>query len=293
MVRRATSRPSCRQAHASRSVGTPTDGSTWPACTLRPSPIASSAKFDLPVDGRLAGRGPRGDRGDPHRGHRRHRADATIQPHAPGFTALTGETGAGKTMVLTGLALLLGGRADAVRVRGYGSEPRSRAACASTAGNEVVLARLADAADDLDERGCLVLARWVSAGVAAARGSPRLDPCRHRCSPTSPTTSSPVHGQSDQQRLPHPALPRADSTASAEPSRWLNARGPGAAFDRWRALELELADLTEHARERAQEADRLRHGLAEVEFGRPRPVGEWEVAQSAERSRLAVRRAAA
>jgi len=36
---------------------------------------------------------------------------------SPGFTALTGETGAGKTMVVTGLGLLFGGRADPARVR--------------------------------------------------------------------------------------------------------------------------------------------------------------------------------
>jgi DNA repair protein RecN (Recombination protein N) len=35
----------------------------------------------------------------------------------PGFTALTGETGAGKTMVLNALSLLLGGRADSSSVR--------------------------------------------------------------------------------------------------------------------------------------------------------------------------------
>ena len=41
--------------------------------------------------------------------------DATLEPH-PGLTAVTGETGAGKTMVVTALSLLAGGRADAARV---------------------------------------------------------------------------------------------------------------------------------------------------------------------------------
>jgi len=41
--------------------------------------------------------------------------DATLEPH-PGLTVLTGETGAGKTMVVTGLTLLGGGRAEASRV---------------------------------------------------------------------------------------------------------------------------------------------------------------------------------
>ncbi len=42
-------------------------------------------------------------------------------PFAPGFTAVTGETGAGKTMVVSGLGLLAGGRADSGLVRS-GSE---------------------------------------------------------------------------------------------------------------------------------------------------------------------------
>ncbi|KTS02083.1 AAA family ATPase, partial [Microbacterium testaceum] len=43
-------------------------------------------------------------------------ADATL-PIGRGFTAITGETGAGKTMVVTGLGLLLGQRADSGAVR--------------------------------------------------------------------------------------------------------------------------------------------------------------------------------
>ena len=43
-------------------------------------------------------------------------AQATL-PIGPGFTAITGETGAGKTMVVTGLGLLLGARADSGVVR--------------------------------------------------------------------------------------------------------------------------------------------------------------------------------
>src|ERR1700755_44437 len=61
---------------------------------------------------------------------------------SPGFTALTGETGAGKTMVVTGLGLLFGGRAGPARRRtaartspqsgGPRSAPPSRGGCAPT-----------------------------------------------------------------------------------------------------------------------------------------------------------------
>ena len=57
---------------------------------------------------------------------------AILEPH-PGFTVVTGETGAGKTMIVTALGLVTGGRADAGRVR-MGVEPArsSRPACGST-----------------------------------------------------------------------------------------------------------------------------------------------------------------
>ena len=51
---------------------------------------------------------------------------------SPGFTVVTGETGAGKTMVVTGLGLMFGGRADPARVRPGPTAPRSRPAGAST-----------------------------------------------------------------------------------------------------------------------------------------------------------------
>ncbi|MFC5946437.1 AAA family ATPase, partial [Micromonospora harpali] len=43
--------------------------------------------------------------------------DEAVLVLSPGFTVVTGETGAGKTMVVTGLGLLFGGRADPARVR--------------------------------------------------------------------------------------------------------------------------------------------------------------------------------
>ncbi|HEX3679321.1 MAG TPA: AAA family ATPase, partial [Galbitalea sp.] len=47
--------------------------------------------------------------------------EATL-PIGPGFTALTGETGAGKTMVVTALGLLLGERADTAAIRSGSSQ---------------------------------------------------------------------------------------------------------------------------------------------------------------------------
>ena len=90
-------------------------------------------------------------------------SDATL-PLGPGLTVITGETGAGKTMVVTGLSLLVGGRADAGRVRADPGratvEGRLRLAGDAAA---AVQARVLDAGAEPDDDGSLLLARTVTA----------------------------------------------------------------------------------------------------------------------------------
>ena len=91
--------------------------------------------------------------------------DESVLELGPGFTAITGETGAGKTMVVTALGLLLGGRADtgavrtgakAARVEGLLRVPEDGAWAAS------LTARVDEAGGEIDE-GALVVARQISA----------------------------------------------------------------------------------------------------------------------------------
>ena len=207
--------------------------------------------------------------------------DVVVEPHA-GFTALTGETGAGKTMVLTGLALLLGGRADAGLVRGGGrAEVEGRVRVSPEAQN--VLARLDDAGGELDD-GVLVLARAVTAeGRSRAWIGGRSVPAGVLVELADDLVA--VHGQSDQQRLLAPARQRAalDRFGGAALGERLAAYRT--AYGRLREVERALDEITAHARERAQEADLLRHGITEIEAVSP-SAGEWE-ALSAESSRLA------
>src|SRR2546427_9554081 len=80
------------------------------------------------------------------------------------MNVITGETGAGKTMVVTGLGLLFGGRADAARVRADPGravvEGRLRLAGTIAAG---VTERVADAGAEADEDGSVLLSRTVTA----------------------------------------------------------------------------------------------------------------------------------
>src|SRR5437867_12114704 len=87
-------------------------------------------------------------------------ADAVLEL-GPGLTVVTGETGAGKTMVVAGLGLLLGGRADAGQVRAGSGRAlvEGRVVLDPTT---VVLERAAEAGAELDD-GVLLVARAVAA----------------------------------------------------------------------------------------------------------------------------------
>ena len=202
--------------------------------------------------------------------------DAVLEPH-PGFTVVTGETGAGKTMVLTGLALLLGGRADAAVVRGDRAEVEGRIGAAAGS----VVDRVLDAGGDLDD-GTLLLARTVAAeGRSRAFLGGRSVPVSVLAELADELVA--VHGQSDQQRLLAPsrqraALDRYAGDAVAVPLAAYRER-----FERLREVERLLAEISTHVRERAQEADLLRHGLGEVEAVAPEPSEAESLAVEAER----------
>ena len=205
--------------------------------------------------------------------------DAVVEPHA-GFTALTGETGAGKTLVLSGLGLLLGGRADAGVVR-PGTE-RAEVEGRFRVREQRVVDRVADAGGDLDD-GSLVIARTVAGeGRSRAFLGGRSVPASVLAELADDLVA--VHGQSDQQRLLAPARQRGALDRFAGDAVLVPRAEYRAAYDRLRAVEAELAEITAHARERAQEADLLRHGLAEIESVAPQR-GEGE-SLAAESSRL-------
>ena len=82
--------------------------------------------------------------------------DESVLELGPGFTAITGETGAGKTMVVTALGLLLGGRADSGAVRTGAKSARVEGLVRS---DSPALAAAVDAVGGEVEDGRLVLAR--------------------------------------------------------------------------------------------------------------------------------------
>src|ERR1700729_3906101 len=96
---------------------------------------------------------------------------------SPGFTALSGETGAGKTMVVTGLGLLFGGKADPARVR-PGADRASVEGRLRVDPDGPVARQVNEAGGDLDDQGStLLLGRSVSAeGRSRATAGGRSGP---------------------------------------------------------------------------------------------------------------------
>ncbi|WP_295783935.1 DNA repair protein RecN [uncultured Microbacterium sp.] len=211
-------------------------------------------------------------------------ADATL-PIGRGFTAITGETGAGKTMVVTGLGLLLGQRADSGAVR-------KGAAQAAVEGvwlvpeDGPVAARVREAGGDVEPVGQgaaeLYLGRTVSSeGRGRATVGGRTAPAGVLADLADDLVV--VHGQSDQLRLRSAGAQRdALDRFGGEPVSTARA-AYRAAWDAWRTLDAELTALTGDRDERAREAEQLRAAIAEIEAAAPLAGEEDELARRAER----------
>ncbi|WP_234434357.1 DNA repair protein RecN [Streptomyces sp. NRRL F-5126] len=206
--------------------------------------------------------------------------DDAVVELSPGFTAVTGETGAGKTMVVTSLALLLGGRADPALVR-IGAKAAVVEGRLSLAPGAPAALRAEEAGAELDD-GALLVSRTVSAeGRSRAHLGGRSVPVGVLAELADDLVA--VHGQTDQQGLLRPARQRgaldryAGDAVSVPLEKYL------AAYRRLRAVATELDELTTRARERAQEADLLRFGLGEIAAVEPVAGEDAELAAEAER----------
>ncbi len=202
--------------------------------------------------------------------------DDAVLSFDPGLTVVTGETGAGKTMVVTGLGLLFGGRAETSRLRpGVDSASVEGRILLGTASGVADI--IADAGGDIDD-DCLVLRRVVSAAGrsrAAAGGAAVPAAVLSRLADDLVA----VHGQSDQQRLTQPAEQRQTLDRFAG----LDLTDCRQAFAEWRAAVAELDRRTTDARELARESELLRHGITEIEAVAPQPGEDVELAALAAR----------
>ncbi|EXU61822.1 DNA recombination protein RecN [Streptomyces sp. PRh5] len=206
--------------------------------------------------------------------------DDAVVELSPGFTAVTGETGAGKTMVVTSLGLLLGGRADAALVR-IGAKAAVVEGRLTVDARSAAAVRAEEAGAELDD-GVLLISRTLSAeGRSRAHLGGRSVPVGLLGELADDLVA--VHGQTDQQGLLRPARQRQALDRYAGAAVAVPLEKYAGAYRRLRAVSAELEELTTRARERAQEADLLRFGLEEVEAAAPRPGEDEELAAEAER----------
>lgn len=206
--------------------------------------------------------------------------DDAVVELSPGFTAVTGETGAGKTMVVTSLGLLLGGRADPALVR-IGARAAVVEGRITVPAGAPAAVRAQEAGAELDD-GALLVSRTISAeGRSRAHVGGRAVPVGLLAELADDLVA--VHGQTDQQGLLRPARQRQALDRYAGDAVAVPHAKYAAAYRRLRSVVAELDELTTRARERAQEADLLRFGLDEIAAVEPRADEDVELAAEAER----------
>jgi DNA repair protein RecN (Recombination protein N) len=211
--------------------------------------------------------------------------EATL-PIGPGFTALTGETGAGKTMVVTALGLLLGERADTAAIR-------SGSAQAIVEGHWLVDStgsvanRVRDAGGDLDaiqgsDQAGLLLSRSISTeGRSRAAVGGRAAPIGVLNEIGQQLVV--VHGQSDQIRLRSAAAQREALDRFAGQDLATVLGNYQSVYARWQSAQSEFDLLVAERDRRSKEADDLRLAMDEIERIAPQRGEDAELAERADR----------
>ncbi|MFA9445153.1 DNA repair protein RecN [Egicoccus sp. AB-alg6-2] len=184
---------------------------------------------------------------------------------SPGLTVVTGETGAGKTMVVTALQLLLGARADSGLVRSGASLALAEA---------VVSPPPPEAAEWLgDGDDSLVVAREIpSDGRSRARVGGRLAPVSVLADVLGRHVE--VHAQHEHVRLSRPDVQRALLDRFAGDAHARALQDYRAAFDTWKQLAQRRERLQQDARERARDLDRLRFEVDEIDRAELDPAAD-------------------
>ncbi|HEX7247527.1 MAG TPA: DNA repair protein RecN [Actinomycetota bacterium] len=197
-------------------------------------------------------------------------------PLHPGLNVLTGETGAGKTMITVGLALALGARASAALVREGSSAARVQALFDVGDAPPEPLGGWAD-------EGELLLARTVS---VEGRGMARVGGQLATSSVLASLAGSlvEVHGQHQTQRLLEASAQTAFLDRSAGEAHLVALGAYRETYDELRRVQAELERLREASRDRERELDLMAYQVREIEAVMPE-VGESE-RLAAEEARL-------
>lgn len=201
-------------------------------------------------------------------------------PLGPGLTALTGETGAGKTMVLTSLKLLLGSKADPAIVRA--GTQRCVVEGAFALEEDAKCIQIAQEAGCEIEDDLLLASRVVPAtGRSRAHLGGRAVPASVLGQVGSRLVS--IHGQADQLRLRTAAAQRRALDAVGGSEHEQLCRQYSSCYRAWNQACQDLETWREQALAREGEIAGLRHALEQLEALDPKPGEDQALAEEASR----------
>ncbi|MFI6426661.1 DNA repair protein RecN [Promicromonospora sp. NPDC050880] len=201
-------------------------------------------------------------------------------PLSDGLTVITGETGAGKTMVLTGLNLLMGAKADPQSVR-PGASSAAVEGRVRVSGRDAVLERVDEAGGEVEDDGTVVILRTIADGRSRAHLGGRAVPQGVLAEIAEDLFT--VHGQADQLRLRTAAKQRDALDTFVGPAHQRVLASYRAAWTERGGLLAEIADLEARGAERAREVELLRIGLEEIERVDPQSGEDAELQALIER----------
>lgn len=198
---------------------------------------------------------------------------------APGLTVITGETGAGKTVLVTALQLLLGARADATLVRSGGEAAVVEARVMPAPPTAVAHGWLDEGETEL------VVSREIVARDDGGRSRVRVG---RRLAPVSALTDVlgpwvEIHAQGEQTRLSQPQTQRVLLDRYAGTTHATTFVAYEQTYRAWQEARRLLSDLGSGARERAREVDRLRHEVSEIERARLAPDEDLVIREELDR----------
>lgn len=197
--------------------------------------------------------------------------DDAVVELGPGFTAVTGETGAGKTMVVSGLGLLAGGKADTRLIRTGAQRALVEGRLTADAGLAAAVEALGGSVED----GEVLLSRVVTPTRSRALVGGAQVPLGVLGDLVGERIT--VHGQSGQVRLGDPDRQREVLDSFGGPDLAAVRTAYAAAWARHREWSAELARLTAQAQARARRLAMLEFGLGEIEQVAPRPGEDAEL----------------
>ena len=194
----------------------------------------------------------------------------------PGLTVLTGETGAGKTMVLNALGLLLGERSDSSAIRKGQEQAFVEGRWLLT---DSAVTRIRELGIELDDAELLVNRSVSAEGRSRAALSGKSVPVGILSEIGEQLVV--VHGQSDQIRLRSAAAQREalDQFAGAELAKVMTEYT--SVYANWKQAASRLSEITTQLEARSREADQIRSAVEELTSLDPKQGEDIELAEKA------------